>query len=92
MSSRFWPKDVLGNDIRKENLISLSPGQPVIMKVVEVVEAGIIPQEDPKAPPIIKQGWITCVVQLPYQPHHPQIPIAVVVKEPEEAQSRIHRV
>ena len=119
MSSRFWPKDVLGNDIRKENLISLSPGQPVIMKVVEVVEAGVItphegywtnpgaiqPQCLHSSPPcekclevgvvqgpMIKQGWINCVVQLPYQPHHPQIPIAVVVKEPEEAQSRIHRV
>jgi len=92
MSSRFWPKDVLGNDIRKGNLISLSPGQPVIMKVMDVVEAGVIPQEDPKQPPMIKAGWITCVVQLPYQPQQPVIPIAVVVKEPEESQSRIHRV
>ena len=85
MSQRYWPKDVLGNEIRKGNMISLSPGQPVIMRIVEVVEAGLIPQEDPKKMPIVKQGWITAVVQLPYDPGHCQIPIAVVVKEPDES-------
>ena len=89
MSSRFWPTDVLGNEIRKGNLLSLAPGAPLIMKVVDVVEAGVMPQEEGK-PPMIMQGHVTLLVQLPYDPRQTQIPIAVVVKEPEE--SRIHKV
>ena len=90
MSARFWPKDMLGNEIRKGNLLSVAPGAPLIMKVVDVVEAGVMPQEDPKAPPMVMPGHVTLLVQLPYHPQQTQIPIAVVVKEPEE--QRIHRV
>ena len=83
--SRFWPKDVLGNEIRKTNLVSLAPGTPLIMKVVDVIEAGLMPQEDEKKPPLIKEGRIRLLVDLPYTPMSPTIPIAVVVKEPEES-------
>lgn len=86
---RFWPIDIMGNPIRKGNVLSVATGAPMIMKVVDVVEAGLMPQEDEKAPPMVKQGHITLLVQLPYNPNMTQIPIAVVCKEPEE--SRIHR-
>jgi len=90
MSKRFWPIDVLGNEIRKGNLLSVAPGAPLIMKVVDVVEAGVMPQEDETKPPMVMPGHVTLLVQLPYSPQQTQIPIAVVVKEPEE--QRIHRV
>ena len=88
--SRFWPTDVLGNEIRKGNLLSVAPGAPLIMKVVDVVEAGVMPQEDPKAPPMVMQGHVTLLVQLPYHPQQTQIPIVVVAKEPEE--ERIYKI
>lgn len=89
MSNRYWPIDVLGNEIRKNNLLSVAPGAPLIMKVVDVVEAGVMPQEEGK-PPMVMPGHVTLLVQLPYHAQQTQIPIAVVVKEPEE--QRIHRV
>lgn len=80
---RFWPKDVLGNEIRKGSMVSLSPGGPMLMKVVDVIEAGLMPQEEGK-PPLVKDGGIVLLVQLPYGPHQTTIPIAVVAKEPKE--------
>jgi hypothetical protein len=84
MSQRYWPKDPLGNDIRKGSMVAFASGQPTVMRVVEVVEAGLMPQEEGK-PPIIKEGYITLLMRLPYQPHQTLIPIAVVVKEPDES-------
>lgn len=88
MSERYWPKDALGNDLRKGQLVSLRiPETVIICRVLDVVEAGFSGEDKDR---LELQGTLSLLIQLPYRPQQLAVPQCLAVKEPEE--QRIHRV
>jgi hypothetical protein len=87
MSERYWPKDALGNDVRKGQLVSLRiPEQVLVCRVADVIEAGFSGEDKER---IELQGALNLVVQIPYTPNRAVVGQVLCLKEPEE--SRIHR-
>ncbi len=89
MSERYWPKDAIGNEVKKNALVAAQfpQGVPVICRVQDVIEAGFTSDEADKR--MEMQGAVTLVIQIPYQPNQTTVPQLLRVMEPEE--SRIHR-
>jgi hypothetical protein len=61
MPERAWPKDAIGNDIRKGQLCAFNSKDPLICRVADVVQAGVMHGPDDK--PIALQGSVTFVIQ-----------------------------
>lgn len=88
MSERYWPKDAIGNEIRKGQLVTLRiPEQVLVCRVADVIEAGFTGEDKER---MELQGAITLMVQIPYTPSRPSVGQILSLKEPEE--QRIHRV
>lgn len=87
-SERYWPKDALGNEIRRGQLVSLRiPEQVLVCRVSEVIEAGFTGQDKER---MELQGAIALTIQIPYTPTRAAIGQILSLKEPET--TRIHRV
>lgn len=78
-NSKVWPTDLLGNEIRKNGLIVVNfPQSQIICRVGDVRPVSLTDGME-------VEGSLTLMMQVP---HRGQVPIALVVKEPEE--QRIH--
>lgn len=87
MSERYWPKDAIGNDMRKGQLVSLRiPETVVICRVIDVIEAGFTGEDKDR---IELPGTLNLLLQVPYRATQLSVPQCLALKEPEE---RIHRV
>lgn len=82
MPERSWPKDAIGNDLRKGQLVVVRlPADGTICRIVDVVQAGVMHGPDDK--PIALQGSVSFLVQIPYA-QGVGIPMALCLKEPEK--------
>jgi hypothetical protein len=82
MPERSWPKDAIGNDLRKGQLIVFkAPHEGIICRVTEVVQAGVM--HDAEGKPIALQGTVSVAFQMPYSQggHFQQV---LCLKEPEK--------
>lgn len=82
MPERSWPKDAIGNDIRKGQLVTFkAPQDGIICRVFEVVQAGTMHDADGKE--IKLQGSVAFLLQVPYN-QGGGVPMALCLKEPEK--------
>lgn len=81
MPERSWPKDALGNDIRKGQLCAVNPKDVLICRVADIIQAGVMHGPDDK--PIALQGSVSFLIQIPYS-QGGGVPMALCLKEPEK--------
>ena len=81
MPERAWPKDAIGNDIRKGQLCAFKAEKDLICRVVDVVAAGVM--HDAEGKEIKLQGSVTFAIQIPYA-QGGGVPMALCLKEPEK--------
>jgi hypothetical protein len=64
-NERQWPQDLLGNDLRKGQIVHIKlPEAGLICRVVDVIQAGTM--HDPDNKPIRLQGSVAFTFQIPY--------------------------
>lgn len=80
-SPRSWPIDLLGNELRRGQLVSFRvPEQIIIARVADVVQAGIMHGPDNR--PIMLQGTIKLALDVGYK-HDTPLSQILAVKEPD---------
>lgn len=82
MPERSWPKDAMGNELKKGTLVLLKiPEQSVTCRVVDVLQAGIM--HGPDGAPVSLEGHVSFLMRITYAPDQ-NLPMALCLKEPEK--------
>jgi len=81
MPERSWPKDAIGNDLRKGQLVAVNAKDVLICRVIDVIQAGTM--HDAEGKPMALNGSVTFALQIPYA-QGGGVPMALCLKEPEK--------